>query len=302
MTKTIDQKNNHDWPKRIVEWKNGDTAYLSVVFSWQLPQAYQRAVWLQAEGYRVRAGGPAVAIQPDYLAGVARIGGEVDALLRHNPNATFTSRGCIRRCSFCAVPRIEGDLRELADWEPRPVVCDNNLLACSQAHFDKVIDRLKPLSDIDFNQGLDARLMTEHHAQRLAELDLKFVRLAWDSVKNEVEFVRAYELLRKAGIAKGLIRVYVLLGFKDTPEDALYRLQSIRDLGLMPNPMRYQPIDATMKNSYVAPGWTDRELKRFVRYWSNLAHVGSIPFDEFVYSGHPRTRRGAPGGLEAIGK
>lgn len=282
MTKTIAQKKNGDWPKRIVEWRDGDTAYLSVVFSWQLPEAYQRAVWLAAEGYHVRAGGPAVSVQPDYLTDVAQVGGEVDALTRHNPNATFTSRGCIRHCSFCAVPKIEGDLVELDDWEPRSMVCDNNLLACSRAHFNRVIDRLKPIQDIDFNQGLDARLMTKHHADRLAELDLKFVRLAWDSVKNESEFMRAFELLRKAGIAKRAIRVYALLGFKDTPEDALYRLQSIFGLGLMPNPMRYQPIDATMKNAYVGRGWTDRELKRYVRYWANTAHLGGIPFEEFI--------------------
>lgn len=283
MTKTIDQKNNDDWPKRIVEWKNGHTAYLSVVFSWQLPQAYQRSVWLKAEGYRVRAGGPAVAVQPDYLADVAEIGGEVDALARHNPNATRTSTGCIRACSFCLVSKIEGYLVELSEWEPRPIVCDNNLLACSRIHYDHVIDRLKPIRGIDFNQGLDARLMMKHHAGRLAELDLKCVRLAWDSVKNENEFMRAFELLREAGIAKSLIRVYVLIGFKDTPEDALYRLQSVFDLGLMPNPMRYQPLKAMVKNSFVGPGWTDRELKRYVRYWSNTAHVGSIPFAEFVY-------------------
>lgn len=283
MTKTIAQKANNDWPKRIVEWKNGHTAYLSIVFSWQLPQAYQRAVWLKAEGYHVRAGGPAVAIQPEYLADVAEIGGEVDALARHNPNATRTSTGCIRSCSFCLVSKIEGYLIELENWEPRSVVCDNNLLACSRKHFDCVIDRLKPLSKIDFNQGLDARLMDKHHADQLAGLDLKCVRLAWDSVKGESEFMRAFELLRNAGIAKSLIRVYVLIGFKDTPEDALYRLRTVSGLGALPNPMRYQPLKATMKNSYVAPGWTDRELKRYVRYWSNLIHTRAIPFDEFVY-------------------
>ena len=267
----------------MVEWTHGNVAYLSVVFSWQLPEAYQRAVWLKAEGYRVRAGGPAVAMQPNYLADVAQIDGEVNALPRHNPNATFTSRGCIRRCSFCAVPKIEGDLVELDDWEPRPVVCDNNLLACSRAHFDRVIDRLKLLSGIDFNQGLDARLMTKYHAGRLAELDLKFVRLAWDSLKGANEFMRAFELLRKAGIAKQAIRVYVLIGFRDTPEDALYRLEAIRGLGITPNPMRYQPLDSVIRNAYVDSDWTDRELRRYVRYWSNLAHLGGIPFNEFRY-------------------
>jgi hypothetical protein len=156
------------WRGGFAEWTEDHTAYLSVPFTWSLPAVYQRAAWLRAEGYRVRAGGPAVSLMPGYLADVAEIGGEVDALPHHNPEATFTSRGCPRRCPFCAVPRIEGELRELDDWPARPIVCDNNLLACSRAHFDRVVDRLKPLAGVDFNQGLDARLLTAYHAERPA--------------------------------------------------------------------------------------------------------------------------------------
>lgn len=272
-----------NWSGGYVEWTEGHTAYLSVVFSWQLSQAFQRAAWLQAEGYHVRAGGPAVALNPDYLADVAEIGGDINALSRHNPNATFTSRGCIRKCPFCAVPRIEGELRELDDWEPKPIVCDNNLLACSRAHFDRVIDRLKPLSGVDFNQGLDARLLTDYHAQRLAELKTKCIRLAWDDVRTESRFMAAFERLRKAGFSTRHIRVYVLIGFNDTPQDALYRLEKIRGLGAWLNPMRYQPLNAQRRNEYVAPGWTDHELKRFMRYWSRQAWLEHIPFEEFQY-------------------
>lgn len=260
------------WSKRALDWVDDDTgeAFLSVVFTWDLPAAYQRAVWLGAEGYRVRAGGSAVALMPDYLVGVAEVGGEgVDALSRHNPDATFTSRGCIRRCPFCAVPRIEGELRELDDWPVRPIVCDNNLLACSRAHFDRVVDRLKPLKGIDFNQGLDARLLSKYHAGRLAELDCT-VRLAFDSRRYEVRFMRAFERLTGAGIPPERIRVYVLMGFRDTPEDALYRLRAVRELGAWPNPSRYQPLDALTFNSYVEEGWTERELRRYMRYWYRL--------------------------------
>ncbi len=270
-----------DWHGGYAEWTEGRTAYLSVVFSWQLARAYQRAVWLQTEGYHVRAGGPAVALNPGYLADVAEIGGEVKALPHHNPNATFTSRGCIRKCPFCAVPKIEGELRELGDWEPKSTVCDNNLLACSKAHFDRVIDRLKLLSGVDFNQGLDARLLTDYHAQRLTELKTKCIRLAWDDVRIESRFMAAFERLRKAGFPARHIRVYVLIGFDDTPEDALYRLQTIRTLGAWPNPMRYQPLDAQRRNEYVAPGWTEHELKRFARYWSRLRWLEHIPFEQY---------------------
>ena len=119
------------WVADIVEWLENDVAYISVPFTWNLPKTYSRCVWWKQLGHLRVVGGPAVRLMPDYLKGVAMIGGDMDALWRHNPEATFTSRGCIRKCGFCAVPRIEGDLRELSTWEPKPIICDNNLLACS---------------------------------------------------------------------------------------------------------------------------------------------------------------------------
>jgi len=271
------------WSKHPIEWTDGHSAYLSIAFTWDLPQAYSRCIWYRKLGYDVHAGGPAVKLLPDYLSAVASCNDweERDAVAKHNPLATFTSRGCIRRCPFCAVPKIEGELRELDNWPVRPIVCDNNLLACSRAHFDEVIDKLKPLSSIDFNQGLDARLLTAHHADRLAELDCT-VRLAFDHISCESAFMRAYELLRRAGISKRRIRVYVLFGFNDTPEDALYWLEAVKALGVRPNPMRYQPLDALTRNSYVAPSWTERELRRFARYWSRQRWLEHIPFEEYV--------------------
>lgn len=269
------------WSKRMVQQKHNGIVRLSVAFTWDLPKAYSRAVWLRQEGFHVLAGGPAVSLMPDYLFDVAQIAADwPEALQYHNPLATFTSRGCIRNCLFCAVPRTEGQLRELADWPVKPIVCDNNLLACSRRHFDTVIDKLKPLSNVDFNQGLDARLLTQHHADRLVELDC-MVRLAFDHTRDEQPFLTAYERLRQARIPKKRIRVYVLIGYHDMPEDALYRLKMVAQLGILPNPMRYNPLDTMRRDSYVASGWTDGELTRYIRYWANLRWFRAVPFEDF---------------------
>lgn len=262
------------WKNGLVEWTDGNTAFLSVVFSWKLHEAYQRAVWYQSTGYYVRAGGPAVTLNPTYLADVAEVGGSVPALYRHNSDATFTTRGCVNKCAFCAVPRLEGDLVELDDWPVKPVICDNNITAASIAHFDKVIDRLldKGIKSIDFNQGLDARRLTEHHAERIAELhthkQLHAARLAFDHSRLENEFRNAVTLFTDAGVPVNKIHVYCLIGFNDTPQDALYRLELIDMMGCVPNPMRYQPLDAVRRNSYVGEAWTNRQLSDYMRYWS----------------------------------
>lgn len=48
------------WSKGFAEWVDDDTAYLSVVFTWLLDEAYARALWHRALGRRVRVGGPAL--------------------------------------------------------------------------------------------------------------------------------------------------------------------------------------------------------------------------------------------------
>lgn len=269
------------WPKKTIDWIEDGVAFVSVPFTWELPRAYSRCIFLREQGYTVRAGGPAVSLIPEYLADVAGVGGGVDALRHHNPSATFTSRGCIRKCGFCAVPKIEGDLVELKGWESKPIICDNNLLACSTKHFDRVMDSLGGIKGVDFNQGLDARLLTDHHARGLAELDLAFVRLAWDQMAFEPIVMRAIETIRGVGIPKNKIRVYVLIGYNDAPDDALCRLEKLKDMRISANVQRYQPLDALVKNSYVHPSWTERELRRYSRYWNRQAWLSGVPFEEY---------------------
>lgn len=272
------------WSKSIVEWTKGDTAFLSVVFTWDLLYAYQRALFLEMQGYKVVAGGPAVKLMPDVLRPVCEIGEHVSgALKRHNPDATFTSRGCVRRCPFCAVPKIEGALVELPDdqWQPARIVCDNNLLACSRKHFDRVIDRLKQVDGtIDFNQGLDARLLTSYHAGRLAELNC-LVRLAFDSWEYAHDYVQAFETLRGAGVALHSIQTYVLINFRESMEDARARLEFVKDQGVLPNPMCYNPLDTLDRDIYLAPGWDKNELKKMMRYYSRLRFFRAIPYADF---------------------
>lgn len=271
------------WSKTIVTWTEEKTAFVSAVFSWDAQMAYQLCVYYRRLGYHVRCGGPAVFQNPEMFSDFDT-SGTVDALPHHNPDATFTSRGCPRKCSFCLVPKLEGDLVELDDWPVRPIICDNNLLATSQAHFDRVIDRLleKKIQGIDFNQGLDSRLLTAHHAARLAELPKDtIVRLAWDNVATEKLYLSSIDLLKTAGIKLRQIKTYVLIGYKDTPEDARYRLEKIKSLGMRPNPMRYQPINTPVKNSYIGEHWTHELLVKYMRYWANLRFTEGFSFDEF---------------------
>jgi len=272
----------NEWSKCPVVWHDGDILMISVVFTWQLPIVRRLCEWNHQAGKHIRVGGTAVELMPSFLSDIAKVGGRYLALKKHNPNATFTSRGCIRSCEYCAVPKIEGGLVELKEWEPKPIVCDNNILACSQIHFDKVIDRLKPLKGVDFNQGLDARLLTAYHLGRLGELQVPILRFSWDHINYERWVLDAIKRSIASGFPKSRIRCYVLFGFKDTPEDALYRLETLKSLGVKPNPQRFQPLDTLKKDSFVDKNWTEDELHRMVRYWSRQNWLSKMPYDEYT--------------------
>lgn len=272
--------------RKYVYWETSEYHNYSFVFSWYLWD------WLQSaqpelNGKPIRIGGPAITINIEWVPNWIEFEFESnnDILHKHNSMATRTTKGCIRKCKFCAVPILENEFRELSDYEIKPILIDNNLLACTSKHFNKVIDNLKKLEWCDFNQGLDIRLLKKCHAQRFAELKNPVIRLAWDNVEDERFFRESYSLLKNAGIKNKNMQVYVLIGFNDNPNTALYRLQEVEKLGLLPNPMRYQPVKCKKKNEYVGENWTDKELKRVMRYWSRLIFFKrklKIEFKDFV--------------------
>lgn len=142
------------WTKRPLYWQDDRTLYASIVFSWHLPEA--RAKFEQGSFFwdSVVVGGPAVRMNPGYFSSLPHVseGDDIPGMLqRHNPEATRTSLGCVRKCKFCGVKKIEPEFRELAEWPIARIVCDNNLLACSDAHFERVIDSLLLISGVDFN-------------------------------------------------------------------------------------------------------------------------------------------------------
>lgn len=273
------------WHKGIITWREQDCLCMSVPFTWLLPQA--RAFALSHPVDRVVAGGPAVRLMPDYVrewAEIETVEPLTPPLRRANPQASRTTFGCPNRCKFCGVRTIEGEYRELADFEPAPILCDSNFLACSDAHFNRVIDRLKQadFEQVDFNQALDARLLTQARANRLAEVPLK-PRLAWDNTGDEDALFAAIGRLERAGIAtkNGRLVVFCLVNFGETPDEAHYRLQTLKDFGYTGFAMRYQPLDTLRRNTYLHPNWDAQLLTDFCRYWNRQAWLGGITFEQY---------------------
>ena len=151
-------------------------------------------------------------------------------------NFGFTTRGCIRKCSFCIVPakegyiRKEGDLLDLWDGVARDIVLfDNNILALP-SHFALVCEQAKANRlRLDFNQGLDHRLLTPEIIGLMKSILHIEYRFAFDHPSYLDSVDKAITLLQSRGINRCLW--YVLVAFDTTFQQDLERLNYLRGRG-----------------------------------------------------------------------
>jgi hypothetical protein len=153
----------------------------------------------------------------------------------------FTSRGCRFQCKFCIVPDKEGGVkhdRTIPEIGINPrsnkiLLLDNDFLGNPEWKA-----RLSEMEGyrVSIFQGLNFRKMTEEQAAAITKaplyvksFDRRGIYTAWDTMKDESRFFRGFNRLREAGY-KGRIIVYVLVGFKTTAEEDLYRVEKLREI------------------------------------------------------------------------
>lgn len=217
----------------------------------------------------------------------------------------FTSRGCIRNCPFCVVPRIEGKIRSVLDnispqLHPgfkKVIIWDNNFLA-SPNWRKNVKALLDGGYDVDFNQGLDARLVDEEIAGVIAEIKPTIIRMAYDFKEEKDAVTNATDFLSAQGIKRRNILFYSLYNFYDvdkmkgdTPEDFYQRVLDIAELGCTSYPMRYEPADSLKKCSFISPNWTEKELEMVAKARRVIGYGGAFP----AYEGLVQKFRNAQG-------
>lgn len=143
------------------------------------------------------------------------------------PNDTaygFLTRGCPNKCTWCVVPRKEGMIRPYMDIEEiaiegrnKLVLMDNNILAAGEyaiVQMEKIIDKGYK---IDFNQALDARLMTDDFARLLARIQWidNRIRFGCDTHAQIAECERAMQMINSYGF-RGHYFLYTMIGGKNT--------------------------------------------------------------------------------------
>lgn len=176
----------------------------------------------------------------------------------------FLTRGCPRGCGFCHVEAKEGrasrkvaDLKEFWDGQKNIVLCDPNILACKQWK-----DLLQQLIDskayVDFNQGLDIRLMTEEKAEMLKRVKVKSLHFAWDRYEDKDKILPKLKMFKEiTGMNERNLIVYVLCNFNTTIEQDLERIYTLRDMGYWAYVMLYD-------KEHLKRGHELRKIQRWV--------------------------------------
>lgn len=288
------------WRGGLAEWIDGETAYLSIAFTWRLNDAYQRAVYLKAQGYRVRAGGPGIFTRKHFLADVAELGGEhPDAVMRHNPMATIASRGCPVGCWFCIVPKMEGrGFTLLPDFPVRPVLCDNNLSALDPKYQEHIIGRYQaagvPL--LDANSGFEPRTFCDDVFARWRVINRGPWRFAYDDQAERPHVERVMRMLRDVPSRKK--RVYVLIG-NEPMAACLERLQHVIAWGGEPHAQPYMKLNALERRPHARFDWTPQSLRDVAR-WANRYVWKYAPLEDYR-RGAKTARERQPGGDDLFG-
>jgi len=199
----------------------------------------------------------------------------------------YASRGCIRKCSFCGVPKLEGGLRDTESlteivrgiehlYGPKKdlILMDNNVVA--SARFRDIIAEIRDLGftsgaklargrnsvlrRVDFNQGVDARILCKDpmFLRELSSICIKPLRIAFDHLGVRKPYEQAIRYSRDAGLTE--LSNYMLYNFHDNPADLFERmrlnvtLNEELGISIFSFPMRFQPTDLPHR-THVGEKW-----------------------------------------------
>ena len=300
------------WHKRKgdeVEWyeplkgilEEYDIVYMSKVFSDEYTKDYEFPVYAK----KVVKGGTGYAIKKE--TGIERYDAQKDKVLPDEiehiypdyslyPDQTkdtaygFLTRGCpygykigktdIKAHNYCHVSIKEGycsrkvaDLREFWNGQKNIVLCDPNILAC-QDHMELLEQLKESKARVDFNQGLDIRLVNSENIKLIKEVNLKSIHFAFDRYEDKELIVSKMKMFKeKTGYDKnkGSVMVYILCNFDTTLEQDIERIQICRLLNFSPYPMIYDKKNAP------------QIYKKLQRWCNNFIFWKTPTFEEYIH-------------------
>lgn len=147
----------------------------------------------------------------------------------------FLTRGCPNHCEWCYVPRKEGNIKPYRLWSDlirkdtnKLVLMDNNILACEYG-INQLRELVNAKIEIDLNQGMDIRLVTEEIVQLFKELKwIDYIRFSCDSKSQLPYFKQVFKWFDKYKVAKSKVFIYILV--RENIDDAAYRVEELQKM------------------------------------------------------------------------
>ena len=205
----------------------------------------------------------------------------------------YASRGCVRKCSFCGVPKLEGDfwdtdsitnivkgIEKKYGAKKDLIFMDNNVVASPR--FKEIMAEIRDLGfeknakltrknrslirRVDFNQGVDARILckSKMYLKELSTICIKPLRIAFDHLGLKKPYETSIRYSHEFGLDE--LSNYMLYNFHDSPSDLYERMllnvKLNEELGIRiySFPMRYQPTDRPDRG-FVGEKWSKYSLR-----------------------------------------
>ncbi len=192
----------------------------------------------------------------------------------------YLTRGCPRQCSFCHTSIKDGtishkvaELSEFWNGQKHIVLLDQNILACKDWRelLQQLIDSK---ATVEFNGGLDIRLMTEEKARYISQIKQKIVHFAWDCYGDKEKILPKFEMFKRiSGFSERKMIVYTITNFDTTIEQDIERIETLKKLGYW--------AYVTIYNKTSLP--KGHILRKLQRWCNNRIIFGSgITFEEYL--------------------
>ena len=163
------------------------------------------------------------------------------------------------------------DLSEFWRDQKNIVLCDPNILACKD-HMELLQQLVDSKAKVEFNQGLDIRLVNERNLELLRQIRIDKPHFAYDRYEDKEIIEPKMRMVREiTGWNRSNARpaVFILTNFNTTLDQDIERIQFCRSLEWSPYPMIYDKEHA------------DPIYKRLQRWCNNFIFWNVPRFEDY---------------------
>jgi hypothetical protein len=229
-----------------------------------------------------------------------------DPKYRRDTVVLYASRGCVNKCSYCAVPRLEGAMRSFKsiskfllagrnEIESRQAVLyDNNFT--EHPFFENIVFELyQHRMSVDIH-GLHVESFTKKHAKILSMLNwipqnkngTAYIRFGFDKKSYRDKIEEALTYARDYNI-KAAFFCYMLFNHKDSPDDFWWRIEESQKIvdkvkkSIFLFPQRYEPFDSLKRNSHISPKWSKEMVTGLTKIYTQTRGFIPITREKTIY-------------------